>query len=478
MSQLSLAFLLFVTASAQASGDGPAKAKPAGNGTHFVCPPCPVDCHDVAYDKAGHCPQCGMTLVEQDAKRNVAILIWDGVELLDFSGPGEVFAAARVGGEAAFNVFTVARNSTPVTSQGFLTITPNHTIDDCPPPHVLIIPGGNTQPITDDAKVMAWIKKTSTNTDMVLSVCTGAFVLAKAGLLNNIEATTWHGAIDGLRREAPKTKVRDDVRYVDNGDIITSAGVSAGIDGALRALSKLTGPDVARKTARYMEYDWRPDVPAAERRAEIRKRIAADPEGLLADLGRMLKAGTREASEVLGDADLFGLHENPGFRELISKNTQRPAATLVTPVEPGEPLVVSGRVLEEDGSPVGGALLYVYQTDNDGVYSSKGGNAGSMGDSLNPRLFGFMRTGTDGKYEFRTIKPGQYPNSGPPAHVHYEVTAYRHEKKVTELMFEGDSRMDAKSRRAFEKDGFIISKLDRGDDGILRCEGNVTLKKA
>lgn len=465
----------FLVVTGQTDRAKPPAARPEVK--RYVCPPCPVECHEVSFDKPGRCPQCGMTLVEQDSLRNVAILIWDGVELLDFAGPGEVFSAARVGNAAAFKVFTVSPTAGPIKSQGFVKITPNHTIADCPPVHVLIIPGGNTNPITENKDVMAWIKKQSLTTDMILSVCTGAFVLADVGLLNNIEATTWHGAIDELRKHATKTTVREEVRFVDNGDIITSAGVSAGIDGALHAVTKLCGPDVARRTARYMEYDWRPNVEPGPRVAELKRRIATDPASVLFDLEHGLKAGVREASEVLANADLFGLHENKRFRELIKTNIQKSTVTMVTPEEPGEPLVVSGRILRENGEPLAGALVYVYQTGKDGVYSSEGGNAGSRGDSLNPRLFGFMRTGRDGKYEYRTIMPGQYPVNGPPAHVHYEVSAYRHEPVVTELMFEEDSRLTSRSRVEFERMGFVIAKRTRWQDGVWRCECDVTVKK-
>jgi protocatechuate 3,4-dioxygenase beta subunit/putative intracellular protease/amidase len=442
----------------------------------YVCPPCPVECHEKAYDAPGRCERCGMTLVEQGV-RNVAILVWSGVELLDFAGPAEVFTSARVGGSDVFRVYTVAPDSNPITSQGFLKVTPNYAIEDCPPPSILIIPGGDMRPVVKNKKVMAWIKKTSNNTDMILSVCTGAFPLAQAGLLNNIEATTWHGAIEDLRREAPHTKVHDDRRFVDNGDIITSAGVSAGIDGAMHALARLTGPDVARKTARYMEYDWRPSIPKTDLATEIKRRITTDPDGVLFDLQTCLKEGTREASEVLVDPDLFGLHENARFRALIGNNIQRETISLATKDEPGEPLFVTGRVLDEAGKPLTGARVYVYHTGKDGVYSSKGGNTGNMGDSLNPRLFGFMRTGEDGRYEYRTIRPGQYPRSGPPAHVHYEVEAYKHPKLVTELMFEDDSRMNSRSRAEFEKAGFIIARPVKGDDGIWKCECDVTVGK-
>src|SRR5262245_33256928 len=105
----------------------------------WVCPPCPVECHDIAHDAPGRCPQCGMTLVEVDAPRNVAILVWDGVELLDFAGPGEVFAAAHIGRRSAFRVFTVSPDAKPCVSQGFLKITPSYSIENCPKPNVLVI---------------------------------------------------------------------------------------------------------------------------------------------------------------------------------------------------------------------------------------------------------------------------------------------------------------------------------------------------
>jgi putative intracellular protease/amidase len=245
-------------------------SRPAG-GKVYVCPPCGNDCDKLTFDKPGVCPHCGMTLVEMtDSKpsrrRNVAIVIFNQMELLDFAGPAEVFAAA--GGGTAFKVYTVAESDRPIKSQGFVTITPQYTIANCPRPDILVIPGGNTTSVSRSPKMLDWVKEISRDGERVLSVCTGAFVLARAGLLDGLQATTHHGSIDRLRRNHlrrnhPKVTVRTDVRVVDNGKILTAAGVSAGIDGALHIVSKICGAKVAQKTAEYMEYTWHAETAAA-----------------------------------------------------------------------------------------------------------------------------------------------------------------------------------------------------------------------
>src|SRR5262249_47291738 len=130
------------------------------------------------------------------------------------------------------------------------------TIANCPRPDILVIPGGNSTSVSRNQKMLDWVKEVSRDAERVLSVCTGVFVLARAGLLDGLEATTHHNAIDGLRRNHPKITVRTDVRVVDNGKILTAAGVSAGIDGALHLVNKMCGQKVAQKTAEYMEYRW------------------------------------------------------------------------------------------------------------------------------------------------------------------------------------------------------------------------------
>src|SRR5262249_12083006 len=162
-------------------------------------------------------------------KLNVAIIVHEGVELLDFAGPGEVFQAAAQG--RAFKVYTVGNSTQPITSQQFLKVTPNYAISDCPKPDIVVIPGGNTNVLRKSPAMMKWVKEASADAEIMFSVCTGAFVLADLGLLDGKEATTHWSALKGLEK-FPKVKVCSDRRVADNGKIVTAAGVSAGIDGA------------------------------------------------------------------------------------------------------------------------------------------------------------------------------------------------------------------------------------------------------
>lgn len=193
--------------------------------------------------------------------RNVAILIFDEVEVLDFCGPFEVFGVTgRSHEDAPFNVYTVAERSEPVLARNGLSVNPRYTLADCPPPDLLVIPGGlGARKEMHNAVVIDWIKRCAEPAELVLSVCTGALLLANAGLLNALAATTHHHAFDLLREAAPQTEVREGERFVDNGKVITSAGISAGIDMSLHVVAKLLGDDVARETAQRMEYRWQPE---------------------------------------------------------------------------------------------------------------------------------------------------------------------------------------------------------------------------
>ncbi|HEX4803056.1 MAG TPA: DJ-1/PfpI family protein, partial [Myxococcaceae bacterium] len=201
--------------------------------------------------------------------RNVAIVLYEGVELLDFAGPGEVFAAAaRFGalrGQPAFRVYTVAKSKGPITSQGFLKVTPDYTIDNAPRADLIVLPGGNSGTLFEDPRFIDWARKAIDGAELSMSVCTGAFVLGKAGALDGRTATTWFGATEKLRQTFPKTTVQDGRRFVDEGRIVTTAGVSAGIDGALHVVARLLGRVVADKTARYMEYHWAPEAYLAQK---------------------------------------------------------------------------------------------------------------------------------------------------------------------------------------------------------------------
>jgi transcriptional regulator GlxA family with amidase domain len=191
----------------------------------------------------------------QVKKRNVAIFIHNGVEILDFAGPSEVFASTE-----GFNVYTVSLSKEPIISQGFIKITPTYTLTDCPKPDIVVLPGGDTGPFIENKPLIDWIKNSATQAEVMLSVCTGAGLLAKAGLLDGKQATTFHSYIEPLQRATPKAEILRNTRFVDNGQIITTAGVSAGIDGALHVVAKLKGQATAIQTARYMEYDkWKPE---------------------------------------------------------------------------------------------------------------------------------------------------------------------------------------------------------------------------
>lgn len=190
--------------------------------------------------------------------RNVAILIFDEVEVLDFCGPFEVFAVTGRPQQAApFNVYTVAEQLVPVLARNGLSINPRYTIADCPPPDLVVVPGGlGARKEMHNPAVIEWIKHCAAPAELVLSVCTGALLLANAGLLDHLAATTHHLAFDLLRAAAPHTTIREGERFVDNGKVITSAGISAGIDMSLHVVAKLLDVETARETARQMEYRW------------------------------------------------------------------------------------------------------------------------------------------------------------------------------------------------------------------------------
>jgi putative intracellular protease/amidase len=189
--------------------------------------------------------------------RNVAIVIFQGVELLDFAGPGEVFSAAHGKDGAAFKVYTVAQSKDPVSSLGFVTITPQYTLEDCPRPDIVVVPGGQVP--SQNASLREWLRARSSDTELMMSVCNGAVVYAAAGLLRGLEATTHHGSLQEVALLEPEARVYSNRRFVDNGRVLTAAGISAGIDGALHVVERFCGEDVAWQAARYMEYDWRPD---------------------------------------------------------------------------------------------------------------------------------------------------------------------------------------------------------------------------
>jgi transcriptional regulator GlxA family with amidase domain len=195
-------------------------------------------------------------------RRNVGILIFDGVEILDFAGPYEVFsrtrmvpgaASRRTDDSAPFRVFTVAKSRAPISTTGGLTVTPHYGFGDAPAIDVLLVPGGQgTRPLMDDRETLEWIGRVAPGARQVTSVCTGSLLLAKAGLLAGRRATTHWAALD-LLATLDVGRVERDSRVVHDG-IITSAGVASGIDMAFYVVERLCGPAVADETAHFIEY--------------------------------------------------------------------------------------------------------------------------------------------------------------------------------------------------------------------------------
>jgi len=197
-------------------------------------------------------------------KWNVAILIFDGVEVLDFAGPFEVLSRTRLvpGTEsrrsddsAPFHVVTVAKALDPITATGGLVVVPRHCFADCPHVDLLVVPGGfGTRPLLQDAETIDWIRRTAAAAQKTASVCTGSLLLARAGLLDNRRATTHWGAFGLLGTLGQKITVDREARFVDDG-VMTSAGVASGMDLAFHVVETLLGRDVADETARYIEYE-------------------------------------------------------------------------------------------------------------------------------------------------------------------------------------------------------------------------------
>lgn len=195
----------------------------------------------------------------------VAIFVFPQVEVLDFAGPFEVFStAARVAAREApdapppCRVFTVSAAPGPVVARGGLTIQSDWHFTNHPPANLLIIPGGVVDAEVDNPVVLEWIRRSSATAKLTASVCTGAFLLAGAGILRRGRVTTHWEDVDELAARFPELEVVNDCRWADQGRYLTSAGISAGIDMSLHLVERRFGRELAEATARQMDFDWRP----------------------------------------------------------------------------------------------------------------------------------------------------------------------------------------------------------------------------
>jgi transcriptional regulator GlxA family with amidase domain len=188
--------------------------------------------------------------------RNIGFVIFDNMEILDFSGPYDVFAtASQLSKKACFNAFTISKDGKKIKEKFGLRIKPDFSFDNCPDIDILVIPGGpGTRSKITKNKFLKFISKKGKKAEIVFSVCTGALILAAAGLLKGCKAAT-HALSSGLLKEIePDLEVVENKRYTDNGKIITSAGVTSGIDAALYLVKKLENKELAEKVANHIEY--------------------------------------------------------------------------------------------------------------------------------------------------------------------------------------------------------------------------------
>lgn len=188
----------------------------------------------------------------------VGILLFDDVEVLDFAGPFEAFSVAgQRSGPGHFEVFTVAEHAELIRARNGLHVRPTWGIANAPWPSILVVPGGyGTRREMFNDTVLAWVRAAAEHADVVLSICTGALILGRAGMLDGVSVTTHHGAVDLLREVVPGARVHGEHRLIDNGKYVVAAGISAGIDGALHVVGRVAGEDAALETAAYMEYRW------------------------------------------------------------------------------------------------------------------------------------------------------------------------------------------------------------------------------
>jgi len=189
------------------------------------------------------------------------LLMFDEVELLDFAGPYEVFTtanrmAARRGIATPFELVTASLDGQPATARAGLVLQPDCALAEAPPADVLLVPGGVVDGLLDNAPLLAELRRRSAQAQITASICTGAFVLAEAGVLHDAEATThWEDAED-LARRYPSLRVQPERRWVDNGRIVTSAGIAAGIDMSLYLVARLVDTELAQRTARQLDVPW------------------------------------------------------------------------------------------------------------------------------------------------------------------------------------------------------------------------------
>src|SRR5262245_6589896 len=196
-------------------------------------------------------------------RKQVGIFVFENVEVLDFCGPFEVFSVTRLNEEkrreelSPFDVFLIAETRSPIVATGGMKVLPDCVLDTCPKVDILVIPGGwGTRKEMNNERLLRWIGERSRQVETLTSVCTGALLLGKAGLLDGKRATTHWRSLDWMQELFPNVVVEKRLHFVEQGALFTSAGISAGIDMSLKVVARYCGEAIARATARHMEYPF------------------------------------------------------------------------------------------------------------------------------------------------------------------------------------------------------------------------------
>jgi transcriptional regulator GlxA family with amidase domain len=196
-------------------------------------------------------------------RKRVGIVLFENIEVLDFCGPFEVFSATRLNEKrrreeaSPFEVLLVAERNETVVTMGGMKVIPDHTFENCPRLAILVVPGGwGTRKELNNPVMLDWLRTRAAEVETLTSVCTGSMLLGFAGLLNGLHATTHWRSLDWMRESFPSVTVEYDKHFVEDGRVLTSAGISAGIDMALKVVARHCGENIARATARQMEYPY------------------------------------------------------------------------------------------------------------------------------------------------------------------------------------------------------------------------------
>ncbi|NAY91275.1 hypothetical protein GTQ34_05020 [Muricauda sp. JGD-17] len=257
-----LLVLTMITLTFQGNGQDLFASSPQKYTVKYVCPPCGCTQDGEHFDAPGICSECNMAYTTQlkgmenkprtsMSRRTAAIVLFNGADIMDVTGPMSVFE------HAGFNIITVAKDEKPKQIGMYMKLAPDHTFESLPDVDIIMVPGGGPAESNQDNDIVNWLRTRDARTDTMFSVCSGAFFLGLAGILDGNEATTFASLIPNLRAQFPKVKVLDNVKYANNGHVITSSGLSSGIDASFEVVAKYYGLGLAQDIANRMEYPWK-----------------------------------------------------------------------------------------------------------------------------------------------------------------------------------------------------------------------------